>query len=332
MMNVILTKMAGQIAALGKKNCLVADKALEAVAKELAALLKAPLLIVPQGESCKTRAQKEAIEDFLFTEGFGRDSCLIAIGGGSVGDLVGFTASTYCRGIAFVNIPTTLLAMVDACLGGKTAINTAYGKNMLGSHWPATLTLIETEFLKTLSPLDIASGAMEMVKHGLIADKSYFESLVEGPVTSPLLIQKSLMIKDAICKKDPLEQKERLLLNFGHTVGHALETYFNYKISHGMAVGIGMKTESALSYLQGWLSEEEFRHICAVIDKIGAFKLPERPVSEYLIGLMRRDKKALQGVIRTSALEAIGKPKDFEGAFCTPVSESHLKEALKLTL
>ena len=326
-----VTNFADQIASLGKKNCLIADGALEVYAKELALAIKAPLLIMPRGEACKTRAQKEVIEDFLFAKGFGRDSCLIALGGGSVGDLVGFTASTYCRGIAFVNIPTTLLAMVDACLGGKTAINTPYGKNMLGSLWPAALTLMDINFLKTLSPLEISAGAMEMVKHALIADAEYLEELLGGSLLRLDLIQKSLAIKEGICKKDPLEEKERLLLNFGHTVGHAIEAYFSYTISHGIAVGFGMKVESAYSHIQGWLSKEEYERIVYAIDLLSGFSLPSIPELNKLKGFMRLDKKALQGVIRTSALEAIGKPKVFGGAFCAPCNERLLEEALSMT-
>ena len=328
MTNVI--NFANQISALGKRNCLVADRALEVYAKELALLIEAPLLLVPRGEACKTRLQKEAIEDFLFARSFGKDSCLIGVGGGSVHDLVGFTASTYCRGITFVNIPTTLLAMVDACIGSKTAINTSYGKNMLGSLWPATLTLMDTHFLKTLEPVEVAAGAMEMVKHALIADAKYLEELLIGPVTDLDLIQKSIVIKEAICKKDPLEEKERLLLNFGHTVGHAIEAYFSYAISHGIAVGFGMKVESALSYIQGWLSKEDYQHIVYVIEALSNFALPFTPEPYKLIEYMRRDKKALHGIIRVSALEKIGKPKAFGGSFCTPCSEELLSKALSI--
>lgn len=324
------TSFAAEIRGLEKRPCIVADRALHDFAAQLAEELECPFLLLPSGEVCKTRAEKERIEDFLLQQGFGRDAVLIALGGGSTGDLVGFTASTYCRGVSFINIPTTLLAMVDACFGGKTAINTPLGKNMLGSLWPASLTLIEPRFLATLPDHEIACGAMEMVKHGLIADRGHFERLLKSPLTDISLINESLDIKKEICKKDPAEQAERFLLNFGHTVGHAIESYFNYEISHGMAVGIGLKVESYISYLHGWLGETAFQDICQAIDFLGKFPPLGKMDKEALIELMRRDKKSLRGSIRMSALEDIGRPKDFQGAFCTVFEEKAVREGLSL--
>ena len=162
------------------------------------------LFIFPAGEEHKTRATKEHLENQLFEKGFGRDTCIVALGGGVVNDLAGFLAATYCRGVPLVLIPTTLLAMVDASIGGKNGVNTPFGKNMVGTFYPPQKVIIDTRFLETLPPREFLNGKMEMIKHGLIADSALFASL-EGPYNLEKVIFENRRIKEEIVQADEKE-------------------------------------------------------------------------------------------------------------------------------
>ena len=237
-----------------------------------------PLFIFPHGEHNKTRATKEMLEDQLFEAGFNKESTLIGLGGGVVCDMAGFIASTFCRGVPLILIPTTLLAMVDASIGGKNGLNTPFGKNLIGTiHHPKEVQL-DLAFLKTLPENEMRQGLAEMVKHGFL-NEPYMQLLLKEGVTEKT-------IRGSVDVKREWIQKNRDALNFGHTVGHALEKESNYTISHGDAISIGMAAESFYDP--------------QVVELLTRFHLPtEMPPFDIdnLIQHMRRDKKNVGGKI-----------------------------------
>lgn len=186
----------------------------------------------PAGEKSKTRKTKEKIEDGLIQKGFGSDTVIVGLGGGVVTDLAGFVAATYCRGVKLVLIPTTLLGMVDAAIGGKNGVNTPKAKNRIGTFYFPELIMIDTDFLKTLPEKEMLMGGAEILKYGLIDDPSLFQDLPKLFSSIDKTIEKSIAAKKKVVGEDPEEKKGlRRILNFGHTIGHALETIENYKIS-----------------------------------------------------------------------------------------------------
>ncbi|HET6372645.1 MAG TPA: 3-dehydroquinate synthase, partial [Candidatus Polarisedimenticolia bacterium] len=211
-----------------------------------AAGLPTMLIEFPAGEGNKTRSTKEAVEDALAAAGVGRDAAVIALGGGVVCDLAGFVAATYHRGIPYVQVPTTLLAMVDASVGGKTGVDTPQGKNLIGAfHQPAAV-FIDTEYLATLPGRDYRSGLAEVVKAGAICDADLFELLrreaprllARDPSLVPEVIERSCRIKAQVVAADEKEGDLRKILNFGHTIGHALEAVTGFAMTHGEAVAV----------------------------------------------------------------------------------------------
>ena len=207
------------------------------------------ILLLPAGEKTKQNSYLSKIYDFLLKEGANRKSILIAFGGGVIGDLVGFAAATFMRGITLVSIPTSLVAQVDSCIGGKTGINHPKAKNIIGAFKQPSLVCIDTAFLRSLSQRDWISGYAEIVKHALIQDKKFFEFLQKHPLKdlkkdNKLLVKtitRSCEIKLAVVKKDEKEKEQRAILNFGHSLAHLIETYTNYNsYLHGEAVFGGM--------------------------------------------------------------------------------------------
>lgn len=293
--------------------------------------LEAYLFTFPHGEQNKTRATKEQLENQLFEKGLGRDTCVIALGGGVVIDLVGFLAATYCRGVPLVVIPTTLLGMVDASIGGKTGVNTPYGKNLVGCNYRARKILIDTSILKSLPQKEISNGFVEMIKHGLIADLSYFEALEDERLSIEEAILGSYRIKTTISMEDELESGKRRLLNFGHTVGHALEQISNYSLSHGEAVAIGILVESHISYQLGHLDENSLHRIKQIFSKYKIpLHLPKYPI-QSILDLMALDKKSLKGKPRFVIIDKIGSALPFDLNYCTAVDDSLIKTALEIS-
>src|SRR5690606_4159708 len=192
--------------------------------------------------------------------GFGRDCCVIALGGGVAGDIAGFVAATYMRGVPFVQLPTTLLAMIDASVGGKTGVDTAAGKNLVGAFHAPRIVIIDPLTLRTLPETELRSGLAEAVKHGAILDAAYFDwiadhvddLLARDHAALEYLIARSVDLKANVVSEDPLESDRRAILNFGHTVGHALERCTNYRLPHGFAVSAGMCAEAALGQAAGF--------------------------------------------------------------------------------
>lgn len=288
------------------------------------------LFSFPAGEKFKTRETKAKLEDQLLSHHFGRDSLFIALGGGVVSDLVGFLASTYCRGVPVVYIPTTLLGMVDAAIGGKTGVNTPCGKNMIGTFYPAQEVVIDDLFLSSLPSGEFVNGIVEMIKYGLIASPSLFQAMQKEPFSLDWIVE-SVSIKQQIVQQDPYEQTGlRRVLNLGHTVGHALEQLEQYQLPHGQAVAIGLLVSCYMSLRIGLLREEEFVAICAIFE---FYKVPLRMKREYayeeIMQSAKIDKKACKGVPRMVLLKAIGSVHSFDGEYCTELPLSLWKEAIE---
>jgi 3-dehydroquinate synthase len=306
------------------------DHVQEVIAKQLQDRLEAQgclvcLFSVPAGERSKTRQMKASLEDRMLDAKCGRDSVLLAVGGGVVTDLAGFVAATYCRGIPWVCIPTTLLGQVDAGIGGKVGVNTPHGKNMIGAYYPPRLVFIDPTILYSLPQREHLNGMAEVIKYALITSPSLFQQLEEG-LCWEKCIGECAAIKQEIVEKDPHERGLRRILNFGHTVGHAIETA--YQISHGAAVAIGLFVESELSYRLGYLKKEAVLQIHRLLKQFGfSLQLPPSLDPHLLVELMQLDKKALHSQPRFVLLQAIGTVHPFEGAYCAPVDQ-HIVEGV----
>src|SRR3989338_6744073 len=231
--------------------------------------IDALLIPVVGSESSKSREMKEKIEDLLLDNKFGRDTLIIAIGGGVIGDLSGFVASTFNRGVPFIQIPTTLLAMADASIGGKTSVNTKHGKNLIGAfHQPAAV-FADMDFISSLPDEEFLSGLAEIIKIAVAADKSLFDFLKQNSAkilykdeqALTHILRRSIELKKEIVEKDPEESGLRQILNFGHTFGHALELLSGFRIKHGFAVSGGILIEAEISSLTGNLSIDEKNEI-----------------------------------------------------------------------
>ncbi len=300
--------------------------------------LRVDLFAFPNGENNKTRETKEKLENQLFEKGFGRDTCVIALGGGVVTDLVGFLAATYCRGVPLVIVPTSLMGMVDASIGGKTGVNVPFGKNMIGCLYQPNKTVIDPSLLKTLSKREFSSGTVEMIKHGLIADRDYFEFLEKSvksllalqPETVEKAISESIRIKKEIVEEDINDQGKRHLLNFGHTVGHALEKVSHFAFSHGEAVAIGILAESHLAMQMGLLKTMDFDRIQKILTKYELpLKMPKGFSIQTVFDALSADKKALKGKARFVLINGLGSPCTYEGTYCTTVDDAVVKSALQ---
>jgi 3-dehydroquinate synthase len=295
------------------------------------------LFTIPTGEVSKTREVKQSCENHLLNLGCGRDTCIIGLGGGVIGDLVGFVASTYYRGVPAIIIPTSLLAMVDSSIGGKSGVNVPEGKNLIGTICQPHSVLIDTTVLETLPQAEMKNGIAEMIKHALIADKFYFNNLMQNsqklldldPTITEKAIYDSIVIKTRIVQKDPTEFGMRRLLNFGHTFAHAIEAATQYAIPHGRAVAIGVMTASYLSMQFGYLPKEDFSMICDIFDIYQIdVKWKNKLSSNQILDCMRMDKKSKDHIPRFVLIEQIGKPMDFFGTYCTSIDEQLLIKTL----
>ncbi len=275
---------------------------------------KTTLISIMSGEQHKTLVTCTHIWQAFTKANADRNALLINLGGGVIGDMGGFCASTYKRGIDFVNIPTTLLSQVDASVGGKLGIDFNGFKNHIGLFKLPKKVIIDPVFLETLPLNQLKSGFAEMLKHGFIKDKGHLEELAKLDIQNTEwlnYITKSVAIKNEIVEVDPLEKNERKFLNFGHTIGHAVETYFlnnGLPILHGEAVAIGMISETYLSTKRLGLSEEEQSKITSIIDAYFERKeIPQNGMEEILNNL-EQDKKNKDSTIQAVLLNQIGKP------------------------
>jgi len=297
-------------------NETIAPRYLELVRRGLPADLEVHELVLPDGEATKTLACVSRIWDALLEAGFNRRCTLIALGGGVIGDMVGFAAASYQRGVAFIQVPTTLLAQVDSSVGGKTGVNHPLGKNMIGAFWQPRAVLIDTATLATLPAAEFSAGLAEVIKYGLIRDADFLAWLEEhmaalralDPEALAWAIERSCQIKAEIVAADETEQGVRALLNLGHTFGHAIEAHQGYgSWLHGEAVGVGMLMAADLSRRLGWLGDTEIKRIQAIIDAAGLpLAAPADMGVEEFLARMRLDKKNIDQSIRLVLMRALG--------------------------
>ena len=274
-------------------------------------------VILPDGEQFKTLQYIEKIFDHLLEKKFSRNSTLLALGGGVIGDMGGFAAACYQRGIAFIQIPTTVLAQVDSSVGGKTGVNHPLGKNMIGAFYQPDCVIADTSVLATLDDRQLSAGIAEVIKYGLIRDIEFFDWLEQN--MNALLsrdndalafaIERSCQNKAEVVAEDEFESGVRATLNLGHTFGHAIETGLGYgQYLHGEAVAIGTCLAADLSRRLGWLSNQDVARIIAIFKQANLpTESPKAMTPEKYIDLMAVDKKNIDGQIRVILLEALGK-------------------------
>lgn len=272
-------------------------------------------VVVPDGEAVKSWEQAGILLDACVSAGLERTSFVVALGGGVVGDLAGFVAAVYMRGIRFVQVPTTLLAQVDASVGGKVAVNHPAGKNLLGAFHQPSLVLSDLDVLSTLPDREFAAGMAEVVKHGLIRDQRLYDVIRTAPdrfnaralAAMERAVVDSCRIKAEIVGRDEREQGERAVLNFGHTVGHAIEAAAGFgTYTHGEAVAIGMVVEALLSTVVGDVTQADVE---ALVQLLEALNLPTRPregLARKAMDYLMRDKKVQEGRLRLALLKRVG--------------------------
>ena len=296
-------------------NETVAPLYLERLLKSLAGF-QVETVTLPDGEQYKTLDTVDRIYTALLEHRFDRSCTLIALGGGVVGDITGFAAATYQRGVHFIQVPTTLLAQVDSSVGGKTGVNHPLGKNMIGAFHQPRCVIADTETLNTLDDRQLSAGIAEVIKYGLIRDADFFDwlerhtpdLLARDPQRLAWAIERSCRNKAEVVAADERESGQRALLNLGHTFGHAIEAAMGYGAwLHGEAVGTGMLMAADLSRRLGWLSDQEFARIRAItaLARLPVHTPPELDADEFL-KWMAVDKKVQAGRLRLVLLKAIG--------------------------
>jgi len=277
---------------------------------------KTSSVILPDGEHYKTLEVLNEIFDQLLEQRFDRQCTLVALGGGVIGDMTGFAAACYQRGVDFIQIPTTLLAQVDSSVGGKTGVNHPLGKNMIGAFHQPQVVVCDTNTLNTLANRELSAGLAEIIKYGLIRDPSFFEWLEQNmqkllnrdPEALAFAIERSCQNKAEVVAEDEHEGGVRALLNLGHTFGHAIETGGGYGTwLHGEAVSIGTILAADLSHKLGWISEETVQRIKGIfINARLPIDIPKNISTDTLLNLMKVDKKVRSGRVRLVLLKSIG--------------------------
>lgn len=275
------------------------------------------VLSVPSGEASKSRERWAALTDALSSAGLTRHSALVAVGGGVVGDLAGFVAATFARGIPHLLVPTTLLAMVDSSVGGKTGVDTPHGKNLVGAFHPPAAVLADPLLLQSVPTLHLRGGLAEMAKHGLVADQAYWEEIgrsadalqAREPAALTRLIARSVAIKADIVTRDEREAGPRAILNAGHTVAHAVEQATRYEVPHGDAVAMGLVAETLLAEVLGAATAGLSARVSAGLRGLGLpTRLPAALDAHALLGAMRLDKKRGTHTLRFALVSDIGTP------------------------
>jgi 3-dehydroquinate synthase len=321
----------------GKQVCIVTNETiaplyLDALKSALSSL-RLDVVVLPDGEEHKNLQTLNLIFDELLDKKHNRTTTLIALGGGVVGDMTGFAAACYQRGVDFIQVPTTLLSQVDSSVGGKTGVNHVLGKNMIGAFHQPNAVVIDTQVLKTLPKRELAAGFAEIVKYGLIADAPFFAWLEENveelmACASEALayaIEQSCLNKARVVELDEREGGVRAILNLGHTFGHAIETAQGYGVwLHGEAVAAGMVMAMDLSLREGWVSEDDVARTRALLQKAGLpVTAPENMTEQQFLELMSVDKKVLDGSLRLVLVRQLGQ---------ATVTESFSQANLKATL
>ena len=294
--------------------------------------------VFPNGEKSKVRATKEYIEDAMLESGFRRDCCIIAVGGGVVTDLAGFTAGTFGRGVPFINYATTLLAAADASVGGKTAVDTPLATNLIGLFNQPKKVYIDINAWKTLPERQLRSGMAETIKHACMADREFFVFLNENmekiysfdKAACEHVAECNCRIKYSVVMKDELESGLREILNLGHTVGRAIETVSDYKLLHGEAVAIGLAAQAHLSRKLGYMSDDDVSAVESLLAKAQlSAKIPEYIDREELVKKLYTDKKVRNGKLRFVIQKGIGSVVCFgENVYATPVDEQTAREII----
>ena len=307
--------------------------------------LQADGLAFPAGEKSKSRKVKEKLEDDLSRLGVGRDGVILALGGGVTGDLAGFIAATYHRGIPCVQVPTTLLAMVDSSIGGKTGLDTPFGKNLIGAFYQPKRVYADVATLKTLPSRQFASGLAEVVKHAVIGDRALFNFLerfghrllAQDCDVMARIVRRNLAIKAAVVEADEREQNLRRVLNYGHTLGHAIEAVTGYNLLHGEAVALGMALEGKLANELGYFPAQELARQNALLKKFGLpvaagpmlrARLGRRVLPEELIARTLTDKKARAGKPEYVLPIRLGRMKQVRGQVGIAVAEAVVRQVL----
>ena len=305
----------------GRKMCIVSDSNVEPL---YAKMVKEELQKVaasvcqftfPAGEAHKNLNTVEDLFQSLIENGLDRKSLIVALGGGVTGDLSGFGAATYLRGIDFIQIPTTLLAQVDSSVGGKTGVDFRQFKNMVGAFHQPRLVYMNMATLQSLPEQEFGCGMGEILKTGLICDKDFFDFVCANyeaigamdPQMLAIMIRKCCAIKAGVVERDPKEQGERALLNLGHTIGHAVEKLMNFSLLHGQCVGIGLVGAAAISREKGLLTQEEYDKICHGLE---LYHLPLSVTGlspEAILQATKKDKKMEQGQIKFILMDGLGK-------------------------
>ena len=305
----------------------------------LEAGLDVALFTFPAGEAHKTRDSWSILTDEMLEAGYGRDSCVIAVGGGVTTDLAGFVAATFLRGVPVVQVPTSYLAMIDASVGGKTGVDVDAGKNLVGAFHPPSLVVADPEVLATLPLHERAQGLVEAFKHGAILDAEYFDSLEEDVgdlmaaevgVAGPA-VSRSVELKAAVVSEDEFEGGYRQILNFGHTLGHALEAASGYALGHGSAVALGMLMETRLGERLGVTESGTYERLRRALEALlGPLENTETdPVAAATY--LKTDKKVREGRSRVVLLRRLGEVDPGDG-WSRPVPEELLVDALRTGL
>lgn len=299
------------------------------------------LIVLPSGEENKHLGTVDRIYEMLIREHFDRHDLIVALGGGVIGDIAGFAAATFLRGIAFVQVPTTLLAMCDSSIGGKTGVDFDAYKNMIGAFYMPRLVYMHTQVLKTLPERQLRAGLAEVVKYGLICDEAFFtrvakaageasfSQLLQTDATEAVgIITESCRFKKEVVEEDPFENGRRAILNYGHTIGHAIEKLSGFKMLHGECVAIGSIAAAFISKTRGMLREEAYDRIVTSFHKMGlclnpaAFHVTIRQADVLLA--MKSDKKADKGTVKFILLNGIG-----NAVIATDVTKNEILDALR---
>lgn len=295
--------------------------------------------VQPSGEEHKTREAKERIEDFLFQSGLGRSSLIVAAGGGVTGDMAGFTAATFMRGIPVIQLPTTLLSQVDSSVGGKTGLDTPAGKNMVGAFHQPVGVITDPVFLKTLEDDEYLSGFGEILKHALLFDRKLYQLLLDK---KDLLLQRdpelvsgvvaiNCALKARVVKRDAKEAEYRKTLNLGHTFAHALESVTNFRVKHGIAVLHGLCAEACIGSVAGLLCQEV---VDAVFRLVEAYLPEDKRWREYdpdkLIAAMGFDKKNRDASIYFSLVDRVGSPLKLDKKYAFAIPERLIREGIQV--
>lgn len=310
----------------------------EALVQSLSPFGATTMHVVPAGETHKTRDEWARLTDAMLDAGCGRDTTVVALGGGVIGDLAGFVAATFMRGVPVVQCPTSLLAMIDASIGGKTGVDTAAGKNLVGAFHPPAAVLADVETLRTLPEPHRRAGLAEAIKHGVVADAGYLErisadlpALLAGdPAVTLDCVTRSVAIKSEVVTSDTHERGRRKILNFGHTLGHAVEQVSGYALLHGEAVAIGMALEARLAERMGIAEPGTSDAIEGIVANAGLpTEVPSSLATDEVLRATKTDKKARSGAVEYALPSRIGEMSGADRGWAVPVDDALVTSVLE---